>query len=48
MSEKREVVVLSAVRSAIGTFGGLLANMELCELAGTGGGQGIAVVFERV
>ena len=35
MSGKREVVVLSAVRSAIGTFGGSLANIEPCELAGT-------------
>ena len=31
----REVVVLSAVRSAIGTFGGTLAGMEPAELAGT-------------
>ena len=31
----REVVVLSAVRSAIGAFGGSLANMEPAELAGT-------------
>ncbi len=31
----REVVVLSAVRSAIGAFGGSLANMEPHELAGT-------------
>ncbi|WP_291985584.1 acetyl-CoA C-acyltransferase family protein [Candidatus Accumulibacter sp. ACC007] len=31
----REVVVLSAARSAIGTFGGSLANMEPHELAGT-------------
>ena len=30
----RDVVVLSAVRSAIGTFGGSLANMEPAELAG--------------
>ncbi|WP_313951462.1 acetyl-CoA C-acyltransferase family protein [Accumulibacter sp.] len=30
----REVVVLSAARSAIGTFGGSLANMEPHELAG--------------
>lgn len=30
----REVVVLSAVRSAIGTFGGSLSNMEPAELAG--------------
>lgn len=30
----REVVVLSAVRSAIGTFGGALADMEASELAG--------------
>ena len=30
----KEVVVLSAVRSAIGTFGGSLANMEPSELAG--------------
>jgi len=34
MSDKREVVVLSAVRSAIGTFGGSLANIEPPELAG--------------
>ena len=32
---QRDVVVLSAVRSAIGTFGGSLAGMEPCELAGT-------------
>ena len=38
----REVVVLSAVRSAIGAFGGSLATMCI------GGGQGIAVVFERM
>ena len=31
----REVVVLSAVRSAIGTFGGSLSGMEPPELAGT-------------
>jgi acetyl-CoA C-acetyltransferase len=31
----REVVVLSAVRSAIGTFGGSLADFEASELAGT-------------
>ena len=31
---KREVVVLSAVRSAIGTFGGALADFEASELAG--------------
>ncbi len=31
----RDVVVLSAVRSAIGAFGGSLADMEPCELAGT-------------
>lgn len=30
----RDVVVLSAARSAIGTFGGSLANMEPAELAG--------------
>jgi acetyl-CoA C-acetyltransferase len=35
MSEKREVVVLSAVRSPIGTFAGSLANIEPAELAGT-------------
>jgi len=35
VADKREVVVLSAVRSAIGTFAGSLANMEPCELAGT-------------
>ena len=32
---QREVVVLSAVRSAIGTFGGSLSGMEPPELAGT-------------
>ena len=32
---KRDVVVLSAVRSAIGSFGGSLADMEPAELAGT-------------
>jgi len=30
----RDVVVLSAVRSPIGTFGGSLADFEACELAG--------------
>ena len=30
----RDVVVLSAARSAIGTFGGALASIEPCELAG--------------
>ena len=34
MSEKREVVALSAVRSAVGTFGGALSGMEPCELGG--------------
>ena len=34
MSEKREVVALSAVRSAVGTFAGALAGMEPCELGG--------------
>ena len=32
---KRDVVVLSAARSAIGSFGGSLADIEPCELAGT-------------
>jgi len=32
--EKRDVVVLSAVRSAIGSFGGALSGMEPAELAG--------------
>ena len=32
---KREVVVLGAVRSAIGSFGGSLADIEPAELAGT-------------
>jgi len=32
---KRDVVVLSAVRSAIGSFGGGLADMEPAELADT-------------
>jgi acetyl-CoA C-acetyltransferase len=32
---KRDVVVLSAVRSAIGTFGGALSDIEPHELAGT-------------
>lgn len=31
----KDVVVLSAVRSAIGSFGGALSDMEPCELAGT-------------
>lgn len=31
----RDVVVLSAVRSAIGAFGGSLSDMEPCELGGT-------------
>ena len=30
----KDVVVLSAARSAIGAFGGSLANMEPSELAG--------------
>lgn len=34
MADKREVVALSAVRSAIGTFGGALSGMEPCELGG--------------
>ena len=34
MAEKREVVALSAVRSAVGTFGGALSGMEPCELGG--------------
>ena len=34
MAEKRDVVVLSAVRSPIGTFGGSLAGIEPSELAG--------------
>jgi acetyl-CoA C-acetyltransferase len=32
---KRDVVVLGAVRSAVGTFGGALADIEPAELAGT-------------
>jgi acetyl-CoA C-acetyltransferase len=32
---KRDVVVLGAARSAIGTFGGGLADIEPCELAGS-------------
>lgn len=32
---KRDVVVLAAARSAIGGFGGSLADIEPCELAGT-------------
>ena len=32
---KRDVVVLSAARSAIGTFGGSLADIEPHELAGS-------------
>ena len=32
---KREVVILGAVRSAIGGFGGSLADIEPAELAGT-------------
>jgi len=33
--DKRDVVVLGAARSAIGTFGGALADIEPAELAGT-------------
>jgi acetyl-CoA C-acetyltransferase len=32
---QRDVVVLGAVRSAIGTFGGSLADMQPAELAGS-------------
>ena len=32
---KRDVVVLGAARSAIGTFNGSLADIEPAELAGT-------------
>jgi acetyl-CoA C-acetyltransferase len=35
MSSKRDVVVLGIARSAIGTFGGSLADIEPAELAGT-------------
>ena len=38
---KRDVVVLSAVRSAIGTFGGGLAEIEPAELAGAVMGEAI-------
>ncbi len=34
MADKREVVVLSAVRSAVGTFSGSLAGLEPAELGG--------------
>ena len=34
MAEKRDVVVLSAVRSAVGTFNGALSGMEPAELGG--------------
>lgn len=34
MTQSREVVVLSAVRSAVGTFGGALKDMEPAELGG--------------
>ncbi len=34
MADKREVVALSAVRSAVGTFNGALAGMEPAELGG--------------
>jgi acetyl-CoA C-acetyltransferase len=34
MADKREVVVLSAARSAVGTFGGTLAGMEPADLGG--------------
>jgi acetyl-CoA C-acetyltransferase len=34
MADKREVVVLSAVRAAVGTFGGALSGMEPAELGG--------------
>ena len=32
----RDVVVLSAVRSPIGAFGGSLADMDPCDLGGLG------------
>ena len=32
---QRDVVVLSAVRSAVGTFGGGLSDIEPADLAGT-------------
>jgi len=35
MSQSRDVVILGAARSAIGTFGGSLADIEPAELAGT-------------
>jgi acetyl-CoA acetyltransferase len=34
MADKRDVVVLSAVRSAIGSFGGALSSIEPSELGG--------------
>jgi acetyl-CoA C-acetyltransferase len=34
MADKKEVVVLSAVRSAVGGFGGSLSSLEPCELGG--------------
>jgi acetyl-CoA C-acetyltransferase len=34
MADKREVVVLSAARSAVGTFNGTLAGMEPADLGG--------------
>ena len=34
MADKREVVVLSAVRAAVGTFGGALSGMEPADLGG--------------
>ena len=55
----REVVVVSGVRTAIGTYGGSLKDTPPTELAAQvvreslvtmciGGGQGIAAIFERV
>ena len=57
MEQGRNVLVLSAVRTAIGKYGGGLAAVPPCDLAATvvreavmgiGGGQGIAAVFERL
>src|ERR1700731_3744721 len=42
MSEQREVVVLSGVRTAIGDFGGSLKDVPPVELASAGVGEAIA------
>ena len=48
MADKREVVVLSAARSAVGTFGGALSGMEPADLGGLVIKEAIAVSYPRL